>query len=302
MNNYKNVIKELRSKYKNFNILENDIDAFQYYKDFSIVYNKFQIAQDQNLICGIYPIKPIQYPVVSKPIYNLLGMGTGSKKITNCEELDCFNNGNFWCEFLNGDHYSWDLIVRNGIILYHTCFLGVKKTFGTFEYWKQLELGIPKNVYFFLNKYLKNFTGNVNLETIGGKVIEIHLRMGDIDLVDYDVIKLSILNLIEKNDDIIKIQMNIINQKKINYIYLVPVWEKLDKFINLENKYNYIKEHFKYILDEDDNITSYYFDDVNHPNPDGYKRWFLLLSYDLKKTIKIKNKMENLIKNINLPI
>lgn len=31
MNNYKNVIKELRSKYKNFNILENDIDAFQYY-------------------------------------------------------------------------------------------------------------------------------------------------------------------------------------------------------------------------------------------------------------------------------
>lgn len=52
------------------------------------------------------------------------------------------------------------------------------------------------------------------METIGNKAIEVHLRMGDIDLVDYGIIKLSVLNQIEKNDEEIIRQMKIINLKK----------------------------------------------------------------------------------------
>ena len=52
------------------------------------------------------------------------------------------------------------------------------------------------------------------MKTIGNKAIEVHLRMGDIDLVDYGIIKLSVLNQIEKNDEEIIRQMKIINLKK----------------------------------------------------------------------------------------
>lgn len=229
MNNYRYVLRDLEEKYKNINIIKDDIIAFQKFKNYNLVYNKLQIAMDQNLKCGIYPIEPDEFPVVSKPIYNLLGMGVDSIKIKNKKEfLKNSKNGNFWTEFLVGDHLSWDLIIREGIIIYHETFYGDKKTFGTFNYWEQKYQEIPKNVRMLVDKYFKSYTGNVNMETIGNKVIEVHLRMGDIDLVDYDIIKLSVLNQIEKNDDEIIRQMKIINSKKIKNIYLVPVWEKLD--------------------------------------------------------------------------
>ena len=41
--------------------------------------------------------------------------------------------------------------------------------------------------------YLKNYTGNINLETINQKIIEVHLRMGDIDQLPVEIIKLIIL-------------------------------------------------------------------------------------------------------------
>tara|TARA_Y100000991_G_scaffold215523_1_gene206309 strand:- start:1332 stop:2261 length:930 start_codon:yes stop_codon:yes gene_type:complete len=306
MNNYKQVIRDLEDKYKNINVVKNDIVAFQKFKNYNMVYNKFQIAVDQNLKCGICPIIPDEYPVVLKPIYNLIGMGIDSIKIKSKKEfLKNSKNGNFWTKFLVGNHISWDLIIRDGIIIYHVPFHGHKKTFGTFNYWEEIYEEIPKNVRMLVNKYFKNFTGNVNMETIGNKVIEVHLRMGDIDLVDYDIIKLSVLNQIEKNDEEIIRQMKIINskKKKIKNIYLVPVWEKLDiksSFTKQKNllykKYEYIKQ-LQDILEDDDLIEGYYIDDPEHPNPIGYKRWFLLLSKNLKDTIKLKNKFERLIKN-----
>ena len=305
MNNYKQVIKDLEEKYKNINILrKNDIIAFQKFKSYNMVYNKLQIANEQNLRCNICPIIPDEYPVVLRPIYNLFGMGLDSMKIRNEKEfLKNSKNGYFWTQFLTGEHISWDLIIREGLIIYHVSFHGHKKTFGTFNYWEQIYREIPKNVRMLVNKYFKNYTGNVNMETIGNKVIEVHLRMGDIDLVDYDIIKLNVLNQIEKNDEEIIRQMNILNSKKIKNIYLVPVWEKLDIRSSLieqkklfYKKYNFIKQ-LRDILEDDDLIEGYYIDDPEHPNPIGYKRWFLLLSKNLKETIKLKNKFEKLIKN-----
>ena len=49
------------------------------------------------------------------------------------------------------------------------------------------------------NKLVKdkfsNFTGHLNIETIGKYIIECHLRFGDIDFCNNDIILLALLNL-----------------------------------------------------------------------------------------------------------
>jgi len=282
---------------------KNDIDAYVMYPKYSDVYNKLNISKFQNVLSNPFPILPIKYPIISKPIINLNGMGLGAKIIKSEKEFyKDIESTNFWSTYLEGDHYSWDIILRNGKILYYTCFFGKKWKFGTFKFWRQEDKEIPNNVIKILEKFLVKFTGNINMETIGDIVIEVHLRMGDIDLTDSDVILLSLLNLSDKKNNIIKRQLKIVNNKKIKKINLIPVWEK--KFINfessVENKYLKIKEIIVPYLQEDDLIVDYYIDSPQHPDPENYKRWFLLLTYDLEYGIKLGKKIEKQIKNLSL--
>ena len=294
MNNFKKLISEFEESYK-INLPLDDSMAYKMYPKHRQVYNKLLIAEFQNLDCGPYPIEPKKYPIVSKPIINLFGMGLNSKKIKNKNEfLKEHITSNFWLEYLSGKHLSWDLILRNGKILYHTCFFGKKKKFGSFIYWEQINEEIINNIKNITDNFLSDFTGCVNFETIGGKVIEVHLRMGDIDLTDIDIIKLVILNYIEPDNDVIKRQLKIINSKKINYVKLVPIWDKITE--NLEERYYFVQDKIKPYLEDDDKVINYYEDMPNNASPDGLKRWFLILTYDLNHCLKLRTKLENKIK------
>ena len=139
MNSFKKILIEMDKNYK-INIPIEDVSAYKMYPKYNQIYNKLLIAEYQNLDCGPYPIEPKKYPIVSKPIINLFGMGLNSKKINTQDEfLKEHSTGNFWVEYLNGKHLSWDLVLRNGKIIYHTCFYGKKKKFGSFIYWKQID-------------------------------------------------------------------------------------------------------------------------------------------------------------------
>jgi len=281
---------------------KNDIEAYEIYSKYSIVYNKLEIAKFQNIECNPFPIYPKKYPIISKPIINLYGMGKGAIKINNEEEfIYNIKSTNFWCSFLNGSHYSWDIILRKGKIIYSTCFFGKKWKLGTFKYWKQKNKPLLENIKLIINHYLKDFTGNVNMETIGSNVIEVHLRMGDINLTDMDIIKLALLNLNSNvPQKVINKLIKKINNKDMQYINLIPVWEK--KLINFDiisnSKYDMIKKSIVPILDESDMILDYYIDSPTHPDPEGYKRWFLLLTFDLEYALKLVKKLEKIIRNI----
>ena len=227
-------------------------------------------------------------------------MGLNSKKINNEKQFyKELSSNNFWCEFLEGDHISWDFIVRNGEIKYYTCFFGKKKTFGTFKYWSQInKKEIFPNISLIINKYLVNYTGSLNLETIGSNVIEVHLRMGDIKLGDQDVIRLALLNYFEDEKKFNK-QLNIVNNKEIKPIHLVPIWEKYPIFDTkkIQRKTSFVKKIIEPILQDDDKVYDFYF--PSESNPDKYKRWYLLLVDDLKYGIKLSNKLSKMIKEIN---
>jgi len=64
---------------ENVTIPTDDDIAYRLYPQYRWVYNKLLICETQGLENGPHGIMPSHFPVFSKPIYNLRGMGTDSK-------------------------------------------------------------------------------------------------------------------------------------------------------------------------------------------------------------------------------
>jgi hypothetical protein len=281
-----------------FDIPITDVQAYLYYPDHNKIYNKLKIFEYQNLRAFPLPIIPKKYPVVIKPIINLCGMGLNSKKINNYKEIKPYLNSNlFWCEFLEGSHYSWDFIIRDGKILYYIVFEGIKKTFGTFKYWKLLNVNnIPKNILDFIDDFLDDYTGSLNVEVISKdlnsdcNIIEAHLRSGDIKYIP------QLDDIIIKN---IKNEVIDVSNIDVKELYLVPVWIKKDLVKDVKTMKNVLKIINKEIVPEleklKDKIIDYEITRLDHPEPDKYKRLLLLIGNDLKFLNKLKNKYSKLI-------
>ena len=67
------------------------------------VYNKLLVAKSQGLACGTHAATPQHFPVFSKPITNLRGMGMGSRVLHNVAEFhDLRAEDHFWSAYLTG--------------------------------------------------------------------------------------------------------------------------------------------------------------------------------------------------------
>ena len=165
------------------NIPTEDGDAYLWYPEHRWVYNKLLIAESQKLACGPHGLMPDAFPVFSKPIYNMRGMGTGSCVIRDAAEYARVQApGHFWMPLLTGDHVSTDLAVVDGEVRWCRHVSGVPLGDGMFDYWvveapRRPELEQVQAAW--LRQHLRGYTGMVNLETIGGTIIECHLRFAD---------------------------------------------------------------------------------------------------------------------------
>jgi len=160
-----------------------DVDAYKFNPRHRSIYNKLLVARSQGLECGLHDEPPPRYPVFCKPITNLKGMGAGTSVLTN--ESDFRRNcgpGDFWTKLLSGEHVSTDYAVLRGEALWCRHTLGIPGVAGTFDYWV-IEAGerprLRKYCSDWIRAHLPDYTGMVNVETIGGRIIEAHLRFAD---------------------------------------------------------------------------------------------------------------------------
>lgn len=160
-----------------------DGDAYLWYPEHKWVYNKLSIAESQGLRCAPHGIDPDHYPVFSKPIYNMRGMGAGSRILRTEKEYRRANRpGHMWCELLEGDHVSTDVAVVRGESKWWRHTSGVPLEGGMFDYWiveKEDRESLVEHFTEWIRKNLSTYTGMVNLETIGDRIIECHLRFAD---------------------------------------------------------------------------------------------------------------------------
>ena len=157
--------------------------AYQLFPQHRWIYNKLLICETQGLENAPHDIMPRQFPVFSKPIYNMRGMGSGSKIIESPEQFRAaLQPGHMWMPLLTGEHVSTDAAVIDGEPLWWRHTIGKTLEQGTFDHWVILGESRPEIERYcgdWLRRHLKGYTGCVNFETIGAKIIEAHLRFAD---------------------------------------------------------------------------------------------------------------------------
>lgn len=157
--------------------------AYQRYPRHRWVYNKLLICETQGLDNAPHDIMPREFPVFSKPIYNMRGMGCGGKIIESPEQFRAaLQPGHMWMTLLRGEHVSTDAAVIDGEPVWWRHTLGKTLEQGMFDHWVILAESRPMIEGYcgdWLRRHLKGYTGCVNFETIGGKIIEAHLRFAD---------------------------------------------------------------------------------------------------------------------------
>jgi len=167
----------------NVTIPTDDERAYELFPDHRWIYNKLLICDTQGVAGAPHGIPPTSFPVFSKPIYNMHGMGVGGRIIGSEMELAAnINAGHMWMDLAEGEHVSSDAVVIGGEAQWWRHTIGNALGEGVFDYWTILAEERPAIEEYcgaWLRKNLKGYSGAVNLETIGGNIIEVHLRFAD---------------------------------------------------------------------------------------------------------------------------
>lgn len=165
------------------NIPTEDSDAWTWNPEHRWVYDKIAVALSQGLQAGPHGTMPPAFPVFSKPMVNLKGMGIGSRVlVSEAEYQRNYVAGHMWMTLLGGDHLSSDAAVVAGEARWWRHATGMPAGHGTFDYWTvnaHAEPALEARLGAWVSKHLPGYTGMVNIETIGGGIIEAHLRVTD---------------------------------------------------------------------------------------------------------------------------
>ena len=160
-----------------------DADSWQWYPAHRWIYDKLAVALSQGLDAAPHGVMPPGFPVFSKPIMNLRGMGTGSQVIGSEPAYKAaLTAGHFWCTLLTGAHVSSDVALVDGQPHWWRHTTGITAPGGTFDYWHIHADPMPAIESWCVDwacRHLRGYTGMVNFETIGGRIIEAHLRFAD---------------------------------------------------------------------------------------------------------------------------
>jgi hypothetical protein len=160
-----------------------DASAWMLYPRQRWVYNKLLICETQGIAHGPHGTMPPHYPIFSKPIYNMRGMGTGSRILASeADYLAAIAPGYLWMELFEGRHVSTDAALEGGLPRWWRHTTGEPAGDGTFDYWTvhaAPELELEACLVRWIADHLQGYSGIVNFETIGGRIIECHLRMAE---------------------------------------------------------------------------------------------------------------------------
>jgi hypothetical protein len=188
--------------------LIHDFEAWEKYPHHHKWFNKLYLAELMGYKCGPTGLAPdVTDHYIVRPIYNLSGMGVGSKVIKiEAGDATKVPPGYFWCEFIAGIQYSATYEFVDGRWKSISCWQGTNDINNLSRFVSWIRSTYKPKVSSQFNEL--HDVGRINIEFIGDKPIEVHLR--------------------ESPDP--------------NYDELIPVWAD-----NSVNKEAYLSRGYRYI-------------------------------------------------------
>ena len=155
------------------NIPTDDEHAWTWYPRHRWIYDKVAVALSQNLDAGPHGIIPPRFPVFSKPMINLRGMGAGSRVIELDGGLRAPSHGGAHVDDAAGrPARQLDVAVIAGEPQWWRHVTGRPGPEGTFDYWTihaEHDAEIEVHCGAWIRRHLSDYSGMLNFETIGGR-------------------------------------------------------------------------------------------------------------------------------------
>jgi hypothetical protein len=157
-----------------------DADVWEFAESDDLwLFDKLILSKKLGYKCGPAGVAPTENgKYIVRPCVNYRMMSAGVFELFINAGQDVIPNGFFWCEIFNGRHLSFDYHWGEQVLAVE----GIKDGYRRFVYWKKV------NDVFPLPPFLENITKKyewLNVEVIGGKIIEVHLRYND-DFANHD--------------------------------------------------------------------------------------------------------------------
>jgi hypothetical protein len=163
-----------------------DLTAYHKYPKHNFVYDKLWVCKSQGLICGLVKDinrkSNIEYPIFIKPRWgHKTATSKNCFKIKKYEDLVQFKSEDdmMWSEFIDETEGMTDYILHNGKIVYQMSLKYSDKQNGFIDEWKFISSDNkpPAKVSNWVKSHMNGFTGVVNVQYRGDKIIEVGLRL-----------------------------------------------------------------------------------------------------------------------------
>ena len=162
-----------------------DWELWERYPQHRWIFNKLQLALDLGYSAGPCPTVPrVAGYYCIRPIYNLYGMGLGASKVwldinDNTEVMSKQYPGSFWCEWFEGPHYSIDYEWNKGWQPIHASQgYNSSNDLTHFTRWDKID---PPKIDLPISFNTLADTNFLNIEFKDSKIMEVHLRLGNLE-------------------------------------------------------------------------------------------------------------------------
>jgi len=279
-----------------------DKPAFRKYKEHNYVYDKLFVATSQGIMAGILDElnlnklntkngNNIKFPIFIKPRWgHKSATSKNCYKINNVDELNNYKHIKemMWSEYIEGVEGMTDFFMSNGQIIYQITYKYSKEQRGYIEVWKYISSKNkpPDYVVNWIQIHLRTFTGPVNIQYRGDKIIEVGLRCARggayINSTMNKTLIQNINNLIDNND------WNYSIDEKLEF---EPFWS-FKCYINIPLIY-ILPQYLLDLILQSNNVLpfyEYYFE----PNGRHGMVFLQFLHKNFDQGIKLKNLMERI--------
>jgi hypothetical protein len=161
--------------------------AYKLYPEHNFVYDKLWVVRSQGLPCGrLEKLKgkenSVEYPIFIKPRYGHLSASSKNCfKIHSAKELQKYLGYKhmMWSGFLDANETMTDFVMLHGKIVHQITYKYSEKQNGFTDDWKLISpySEPPESITGWVQNYMKDFTGVVNVQYRAESIIEVGLRL-----------------------------------------------------------------------------------------------------------------------------
>ena len=173
---------------KKCDLFLSDTSAYKKYTNHNHIYNRLDLLKEQDVDCDPIGIVPTKFPIIIKPIIDLMAEGSTENVIymSNKDEYLSYLSvgerdgpqcrGHFWYYKITGNQYISNLLIKNGKIVFNDTFVIHKNDDDILSFYNHAYI-------FILTEYLTetisiqlaNYSGPVCINFIDDTIIDCRL-------------------------------------------------------------------------------------------------------------------------------